>query len=216
MLNHKLKPLHVKRLYTRLHMEPNLITERERRAVKAVYLEGLSSDDLESQFEEPASQIRTTAKRAANKLHVEDMNNRWRDQIRESHVYSMLNDTIEELRKMAREMTEWEERIQLYSHHVDDLCRTLKRAWRHWVDESSEITKELCEPEPEKALEIQLICSPCARELGGHMPEGYVCTWNNALCSVCGKQAAVTSPLDFRLTREGTSLGREPTLEEVD
>jgi len=42
-----------------------------------------------------------------------------------------------------------------------------------------------------------LVCSDCANEAGGQMPEGHLATWHVELCPVCGEVKPVTEPRDF-------------------
>lgn len=213
----ELKPNYVKRLYTQLRMEKNLLTEREHLAIKHVYLTPVSPHELSEMFDEPASQVQEVARRAALRLHVEYQNNRWRNQMRDSHIKTMLIDTMDELRKLSREMNQWQEKIQQHSWHVDALQRSLREAWVYWLESNREELELHSENPPEdEEVNIQWICSPCAREMGGTMPEGYVCTWHPDTCGVCGKFIGCTEPADYRLNRDGTPMNREPTLQEVD
>jgi hypothetical protein len=42
------------------------------------------------------------------------------------------------------------------------------------------------------------ICRPCGEAHGRGMPEGHVSTWHMDTCGICGRQAEVTEPRDFR------------------
>lgn len=213
-----LKPAYVKRLYTQLRMEKNLLTEREWLAIKHTCLTPVPKAELEKMFEEPASQVREVARRAAMRLHVEAQNIKWRNQMSESHVKTMLCDTMEELRTLSKDMNKWQDAIQQYSWKVDALQSHLRKAWDYWMMGSKDALALEAEPKEERDDEVYItwICSRCARDMGGTMPEGYVCTWHPDTCCVCDKFIACTEPTDFRLCRDGTPMKREPTLEEVD
>lgn len=41
-------------------------------------------------------------------------------------------------------------------------------------------------------------CRECGDAYGRGMPEDHVATWHTGICGVCGQEAAVTEPRDFR------------------
>jgi len=47
------------------------------------------------------------------------------------------------------------------------------------------------------------ICLECGDKYGNGMPDGHVCTVHNGTCGICGKDAQVTEPRDFRHLRHG-------------
>ena len=48
-----------------------------------------------------------------------------------------------------------------------------------------------------KAKYPEWICSSCAEQNGGKMPETHLACWHFDECGVCGYRKAVTQPRDF-------------------
>lgn len=204
-----LKPDYVKRLYTELRMEANLLTEREWQCLRLVYIDDLGELTIDD-FGEPEAQVRRVAQRAAFKLHQEAMNLRWRDKMRGSHVETMLNDTMNELRDLNNELENWIQKTESVSATIDDIYRRLRESWRYWLHEERSTIQDHLDEGSDVDMDIHHICKRCASKLGGSVPEQFLQNWTPAICSVCNAWVACTSAQEAGLTRDGSIIDADP------
>jgi len=42
------------------------------------------------------------------------------------------------------------------------------------------------------------VCRPCGQTHGRGIPEGHIATWHMGTCGICGQDAEVTEPRDYK------------------